>query len=63
VSLDNNKLQREIDTLKTKLDQTESTLANEKKLHLENVGKLQEQLRDCQRAAEESIQRLKKVSQ
>ncbi|KAK3747992.1 hypothetical protein QZH41_014358, partial [Actinostola sp. cb2023] len=58
LSLENSKLHRELETLKTKLSQSETTLVNEKKLYLEKIAMLQEELRDEQKTSKESLQRL-----
>lgn len=61
LSLEKDQLQRDVEALRSRLQQAEGGLEREKQSYLESVGMLQDQLHQEQNTAKDTIDKLKEV--
>ena len=61
LSLEKDQLQRDVESMRSRLQHAEEGLGREKQSYLESVGMLQDQLHQEQRTAKDTIDKLKEV--
>lgn len=61
LTLERDQLRTEIESLKTRLHESETLLSSERKEYLKKAGLLQDQLHDEQKSSKETISKIKEV--